>query len=418
MEQNTVAIVCGGGPAPGINSVISAVTIEADKNGWNVVGVYDGFSYLAQGEPKTVKLTYDNVSTIHLRGGCILHMARFNPTKNEADLENVVKTLRGMGVNNLVTIGGDDTAYSAAKVSEYARNLGQPINVVHVPKTIDIDLPLPERGPTFGFETARQFGAAVVNNLMEDARTTNNRWYLGIAMGRTAGHLALGIGQSAGAIITIIPEDFNSEKIRLQAVIDMLLGSIVKRYLTDRNYGVAIIAEGVIEKIEKDDLCSLEECCLDEHGHIRYAEIDFGGLIKKQLVKELKKIGLKITLVDKEIGYELRCVPPIAYDIEYTRSLGYAAFNYLADGQTDAIVTMQCGEIKPLKFAEICDAITGKTVVRRVDTTSMHYKIAQEYMVKFVEADFTEDDKCHKIAQALKMTAEEFKNKYSYLLEV
>ena len=283
MEQNTVAIVCGGGPAPGINSVISAVTIEADKNGWNVVGVYDGFSYLAQGEPKTVKLTYDNVSTIHLRGGCILHMARFNPTKNEADLENVVKTLRGMGVNNLVTIGGDDTAYSAAKVSEYARNLGQPINVVHVPKTIDNDLPLPEGVPTFGFETARQFGAAVVNNLMEDARTTNNRWYLGIAMGRTAGHLALGIGQSAGAIITIIPEDFNSEKIRLQAVIDMLLGSIVKRYLTDRNYGVAIIAEGVIEKIEKDDLCSLEECCLDEHGHIRYAEIDFGGLIKKQL---------------------------------------------------------------------------------------------------------------------------------------
>lgn len=98
---------------------------------------------------------------IHLRGGCILHMARFNPTKNEADLENVVKTLRGMGVNNLVTIGGDDTAHSARKVSEYARNLGQPINVVHVPKTIDNDLPLPEGVPTFGFETALALGAGL-----------------------------------------------------------------------------------------------------------------------------------------------------------------------------------------------------------------------------------------------------------------
>lgn len=109
--------------------------------------------------------------------------------------------------------------------------------------------------------------------------------------GAYCGSFGAGIGQSAGAIITIIPEDFNSEKIRLQAVIDMLLGSIVKDNLTDRNYGVAIIAEGVIEKIEKDDLCSLEECCLDEHGHIRYAEIDFGGLIKKQLAKELKKVA-------------------------------------------------------------------------------------------------------------------------------
>ena len=418
MEQKTVAIVCGGGPAPGINSVISAVTIEADKNGWDVIGVYDGFSYLAQGEPKTVKLTYDNVSTIHLRGGCILHMARFNPTKNEKYLQSVVQTLRGMGVNNLVTIGGDDTAYSAAKVSEYARKLGEPINVVHVPKTIDNDLPLPEGVPTFGFETARQFGASVVNNLMEDARTTNNRWYLGIAMGRTAGHLALGIGQSAGAIITIIPEDFSEEKIRLQTVIDMLVGSIVKRYAVDRNYGVAIVAEGVIEKIVQEDLCSAEECCLDEHGHIRYAEIDFGGLIKKCLSQELKKIGLKITLVDKEIGYELRCVPPIAYDIEYTRSLGYAAFNYLAEGKSDAIVTMQCGEIKALKFDEIRDSITGKTQVRRVDTTSMHYKIAQEYMVKFIEEDFNDEQKSAKLAKIMNMDIVEFKNRYSYLLNV
>ena len=187
---NTIAIVCGGGPAPGINGVISAVTIEARKHGWDVLGMYDGFSHLAKREKDYIRLQYNDVSRIHLTGGCILRMSRYNPTKSEADLEAVVDTLGELGVTHLVTIGGDDTAYSAAKVSECAKKAGWTLNVVHVPKTIDNDLPLPEGVPTFGFETARAFGTTELQNLMEDARTTSNRWYFAIAMGRTAGPTA------------------------------------------------------------------------------------------------------------------------------------------------------------------------------------------------------------------------------------
>ena len=339
--KNVVAIVCGGGPAPGINSVISSVTLEAKKHGWDVLGIYDGFSRLAKGEKKFINLTYDDVSRIHLTGGCILQMSRFNPTKKEADLKKVVDTLTELGVTHLVTIGGDDTAFSSAKVAEYAKSCGRTINVVHVPKTIDNDLPLPPGLPTFGFETARAMGTMEIENLMEDARTTNNRWYFVIAMGRTAGHLALGMGRSAGAIITIIPEEFEKPKIRLQQVVDLLVSSMVKRYLSGRNYGVAVIAEGVLEKIATEDFALLGEICLDEHGHIRYSELDFGEMLKKTVSAAMQKIGIKVTVVDKEIGYELRCAPPISYDIDYTRSLGYEAVQFLLGGGTGAMIALQ-----------------------------------------------------------------------------
>ena len=192
--RNVIAIVCGGGPAPGINSVISGITNEASRHGWDVIGIYDGFSRLARGEKNYLRLEPKNISHIHMTGGCILKMSRYNPTKKESDLRTCVETLTELGVTHLVTIGGDDTAYSSAAVAEYARKMGRTINVVHVPKTIDNDLPLPDGVPTFGFETARAFATTEIENLMEDARTTNNRWYFTIAMGRTAGHLALGMG--------------------------------------------------------------------------------------------------------------------------------------------------------------------------------------------------------------------------------
>jgi len=409
--KNVVAIVCGGGPAPGINSVISSVTLEAKKHGWDVLGIYDGFSRLAKGEKKFINLTYDDVSRIHLTGGCILQMSRFNPTKKEADLKKVVDTLTELGVTHLVTIGGDDTAFSSAKVAEYAKSCGRTINVVHVPKTIDNDLPLPPGLPTFGFETARAMGTMEIENLMEDARTTNNRWYFVIAMGRTAGHLALGMGRSAGAIITIIPEEFEKPKIRLQQVVDLLVSSMVKRYLTGRNYGVAVIAEGVLEKIATEDFALLGEICLDEHGHIRYSELDFGEMLKKTVSAAMQKIGMKVTVVDKEIGYELRCAPPISYDIDYTRSLGYEAVQFLLGGGTGAMIALQENEAVPLYFEDLKDPKTGKTRVRRVQINSINYKIARGFMLRLEKEDLEDPG----IANAYKMNVTDFKKRYQYL---
>ncbi|MEX5284445.1 diphosphate--fructose-6-phosphate 1-phosphotransferase [Selenomonas sputigena] len=411
--KNVIAIICGGGPAPGINSVISAVTIEADRHGWDVLGIYDGFSRLARGEKKYVRLDMERVSRIHLTGGCILQMSRYNPTKKESDLRTVVDTLTELGVTHVVTIGGDDTAYSAMAVSNYARQIGRTINVVHVPKTIDNDLPLPEGIPTFGFETARAFGTEEIENLMEDARTSNNRWYFTIAMGRTAGHLALGMGRSAGAALTIIPEEFHAESIPLQQVVDIITGSIVKRYLTGHNYGVAVIAEGVIEKIAPEDFEQLGDVVLDEHGHIRYAELDFGEILKQAVLAEVEKIGIKIAVVDKEIGYELRCAAPIAYDIDYARSLGYEAVQFLMRGETGALITLQDNQAKPLFFDEIKDPETGKTRVRKVNIESVHYKIARGFMMRMEKADLDDPG----LANAYHMEKDEFKERYAYLFE-
>lgn len=411
--KNVIAIVCGGGPAPGINSVISGITNEATRHGWDVLGIYDGFSRLARGEKNYVRLEPKDISHIHMAGGCILKMSRFNPTKKESDLRTVVETLTELGVTHLVTIGGDDTAYSSAAVSEEARKMGRTINVVHVPKTIDNDLPLPEGVPTFGFETARAFATTEIENLMEDARTTNNRWYFTIAMGRTAGHLALGMGRSAGAAITIIPEEFPQKKISLQQLVDIITGSIVKRYLTGKNYGVAVIAEGVIEKIAPEDFKKLGEVVTDEHGHIRYSELDFGEILKQAVLAEVKKIGIKVSIIDKEIGYELRCTAPIAYDIDYARSLGYSAVRFLMRGDSGALISIQNNEAVPMRFEDIKDPATGKTRVRKVNIKSVQYRIARGSMMRMEKEDLDDPG----LANAYRMPPKEFKERYAYLFE-
>lgn len=411
--KNVIAIVCGGGPAPGINSVISGITNEATRHGWDVLGIYDGFSRLARGEKNYVRLEPKDISHIHMAGGCILKMSRFNPTKKESDLRTVVETLTELGVTHLVTIGGDDTAYSSSAVSEEARKMGRTINVVHVPKTIDNDLPLPEGVPTFGFETARAFATTEIENLMEDARTTNNRWYFTIAMGRTAGHLALGMGRSAGAAITIIPEEFPQKKIPLQQLVDIITGSIVKRYLTGKNYGVAVIAEGVIEKIAPEDFKKLGEVVTDEHGHIRYSELDFGEILKQAVLAEVKKIGIKVSIIDKEIGYELRCTAPIAYDIDYARSLGYSAVRFLMRGDSGALISIQNNEAVPMRFEDIKDPATGKTRVRKVNIKSVQYRIARGSMMRMEKEDLDDPG----LANAYRMPPKEFKERYAYLFE-
>lgn len=409
--KNVIAIVCGGGPAPGINSVISGIVNEATCHGWDVLGIYDGFSRLARGEKNYVRLEPTDISRIHLTGGCILKMSRFNPTKKESDLRTVVETLTELGVTHLVTIGGDDTAYSSAAVSEFARKVGRTINVVHVPKTIDNDLPLPEGVPTFGFETAKAFATTEIENLMEDARTTNNRWYFTIAMGRTAGHLALGMGRSAGAALTVIPEEFPEDKIPLQQIVDIITGSIVKRYLTGRNYGVAVIAEGVIEKIAPEDFKKLGTVVTDEHGHIRYSELDFGEILKQAVLAEVKKLNIKISVIDKEIGYELRCTAPIAYDIDYARSLGYSAVKFLMSGDSGALITIQDNNAVPMRFEDIKDPATGKTKVRKVNIGSIQYRIARGLMMRLEKEDL--DDLG--LANAYRMEPAEFKERYAYL---
>jgi 6-phosphofructokinase 1 len=409
-----VAILCGGGPAPGINSVIGAATIRARVSDVSVVGIRDGFKWLMQGDTRhAVNLSIEDVSRIHFTGGSYLGISRANPTREARHLETVVRALAELGIDKLITIGGDDTAYSAMRVAAHAH--GQ-LQVVHVPKTIDNDLDLPHGIPTFGFQTARHVGVDLVKNLMVDARTTS-RWYLIVAMGRKAGHLALGIGKAAGATLTIIPEEFGSGPIRLDHVIDVLLGAIIKRKSLGHDDGTAVLAEGLVELLDPNDLAAFGELERDEHDHVRLGEVNLGDAIKMRLRERLAQIGVGTSVVNKDIGYELRCADPIPYDLEYTRDLGYCAAQYLLDGGTDAMVTLVDGHFRPQPFSEMLDPHTGRTRIRLVDVASEQYEIARRYMVRLRPEDFTEEDTLQALADTIQLSPEQFQARFGYLVE-
>jgi 6-phosphofructokinase len=413
VERPTVGILVGGGPAPGINSVISAATIRSILGGLDVLGIIDGFKWLMEGSTGQVRpLSIEDVSRIHFQGGSYLGTSRANPTRHAEALDNVLFSLSSLGVTRLMTIGGDDTAFSAMKLEERA---GGSLQVIHVPKTIDNDLDLPYGIPTFGFQTARHVGAEIVKNLMVDARTTT-RWYLVVTMGRKAGHLALGIGNAAGATLTIIPEEFRERPIKLQRVVDLLIGAMIKRLNQGRAYGVAVLSEGLIEILDPRDLGGLEHVERDEYGHLRMNEVDVGDALRRELTKQLRQLGLSTGVVAKNVGYELRCADPIPFDIEYTRDLGYCAAQYLLDGGTSAMVSIQNGRFTPIPFKQMVDSSTGRTKVRMVDINSQSYQIARQYMIRLMEADMNNRDMLSRYAALAGLSPETFRERFSTVL--
>ncbi len=415
-SKEKLAILVGGGPAPGINSVISAATIRALLQGLEVVGISDGFSRIMKGNTQAVRpLAIEDVSRIHFSGGSILGTSRANPTKSESSLRMVVDTLSGMGVGQLITIGGDDTAFSAMKVAEQAAGR---IRVVHVPKTIDNDLDLHPSVDTFGYQTARHLGVELVENLMVDAKTTS-RWYFVVAMGRKAGHLAMGIAKAAGATLCLIPEEFPRHKATLKTLVDTLAGAVIKRLSEGRENGVAVLAEGLVECLPEEDIKALGESEYDEHGHLRFAELDIGEALKKATLARLKELGINTTVVSKNIGYELRCADPIPFDIEYTRDLGYCAAKFLFSGGNAAMVSMQGGNFVPIPFSQMLDPQTGRTRVRMVDIHSTRYAIARRYMIRLRRDDFEDAVILAKFAAVCKpaLSVDEFRRQFAYLVE-
>ncbi len=404
-----VGMLVGGGPAPGINSVIGAATIRSILGGCDVVGIIDGFRWLMEGGTGRARpLSIEAVSRIHFRGGSYLGTSRANPTKKPEHLDNVLASLSRLGVTRLITIGGDDTAFSALKLEQRAAGR---LQVVHVPKTIDNDLDLPYGIPTFGFQTARHVGVEIVKNLMVDAHTTA-RWYLVVTMGRKAGHLALGIGKAVGATLTVIPEEFPSRPVKLAQLVDVLAGTVIKRLTSGRADGVIVLAEGMIEILDARDLGGLEHVERDEHGHLRLAEVDVGDVLRRELTKELNGLGLAPTIVAKNVGYELRCADPIPYDIEYTRDLGYCAAQFLLDGGTAAMVSIQNGRFTPIPFSQMLDQATGRAKVRMVDTRSESYRIARQYMIRLSPEDLDDPVELGRYAALVGLSPEQFRSRF------
>ncbi|MBN2088300.1 6-phosphofructokinase [candidate division KSB1 bacterium] len=420
-RSKTLGILVGGGPAPGINGVIGAATIEARVRGLKVLGIYDGYKWLEQGITSYVKeLFIPEVSRIHFTGGSILRTSRANPTKSEQKLKNCVKALTELGIDYLVTIGGDDTAFSATKIAEMSEGR---IRFAHVPKTIDNDLPLPSSMPTFGYETARHVGVGLVHNLMEDAKTTN-RWYVVVCMGRKAGHLALGMAKAAGATIAVIAEEFPNEKITVREVCDVIETAMIKRRALGSEHGVVLLAEGIAERFDVEELKTIPGAMIeyDEYGNIRLAEVELGKIVKIELERRFAERGEKMSLVELNIGYELRCAPPIPFDCEYVRDLGYNAVKYLLDptykDYPAALICKEGGSLKPILFKDLIDPKTGKTRVRLVDVHTESYEVAQGYMIRLRKSDIEDREQLNILAKTAKMAPETFQERYGYLVGI
>jgi 6-phosphofructokinase len=465
-----LAIVVGGGPAPGINGVISAVTIEADNRGIDVYGIQDGYKHLVQGDISNIRhLQKHQVAHMYIRGGSMLGTSRTNPAKKKQDMDNVLDCFRRMEFDALVSIGGDDTAYTASQIYQSVKKIGENLRVAHVPKTIDNDLPLPGSTPTFGFETARHYGVSAVRNLAEDARTTS-RWYLVVCMGRAAGHLALGIGKASAATLTVIPEEFGfndkgkPNNITFKHLCDLILGTIIKRIENHKSYGVIVLAEGLIESV-KDELRNILERTggkygnygTDEFGHLRLGEIEFGKLIRDLLgerlhdpeaeqkkqdetnlktgrqdpVREMmtlhkilkldaKPLSRPVAFISKDLGYELRCADPIPFDAEYTRDLGYGAVKFLLSDEATkygAVITFEQGSMKPIRFVDMIDPETKKMRTRHVNIKGESFEVARRYMIRLEQRDFDNQEMLANLAKVIKSSPQQFREEFEYLLQ-
>lgn len=410
--KEIVGIIVGGGPAPGINGVISAATIEAINEGKTVIGIRGGFKALFEGHAEcAVPLTIENVSMIHTLGGSILRTSRDDHGSAKEKFKTLMSSLKRLGIKYLITIGGEGTLYMANWIEREARGL---ISVAHVPKTIDNDIPLPGSNYTFGYQTARHWGVEIVRNIIQDAKTTG-RWYFITTMGRHAGHLALGMGKAAGATITLISEEFE-EKLSFRKAADILTGSIIKRLSMNRDYGVAVLAEGMAEKFDPEELARLDHIERDETGRVRLSEIQLGRVLKNFVRETLESMGISVTIVDKNIGYELRAADPIPFDVEYTRDLGYGVVRYLMRGGSGSMIIFDNGHLRPVPFVEMIDYATGRVKIRTVDINSETYRVGRKYMIRLEKEDFS-GPRLEKISHTARMTPLEFRKRFEYILE-
>ncbi len=406
----TFGLIVGGGPAPGINGVISAATLCARGHGHRVIGIRQGFQWLMQGDIEhVVDLDADAVARIHEQGGSILRTSRANPTRDPGDLDRVVDGLGRLGIDHLISIGGDDTCFSAKTVAEAA---GDRLRVVHVPKTIDNDLPLPPGVPTFGFETARATAAGILSTLLEDARTAG-RWYLVVMMGRGAGHLALGASHAAGTTLALVAEELGGKSVHLDQLARQVEGAILKSTVQGQPHGVVVLAEGLGQCLEQSDLADFPDLPRDEHGHLRLAELPLGRLVRDRVQAGLAEHGIKATMVVKDVGYELRCVSPNAFDQEYTRELGAAAVETLLAGTANVMITRQSQGIVPVPFDEILDPTTGRTRVRMLDVRSPGFETALRLQTRLRAADLADDAFVEKLAESSRLDAEALRARFA-----
>jgi 6-phosphofructokinase len=382
--SKSIVIICGGGPAPGINTVISTVAKVFLNDGYKVIGVHEGYKGLFSDNPDIKEFDFEHADRIFSRGGSTLVMSRHKPKDTEFNTDLFIKH----NVKLLVTIGGDDTASTANRISKFLADKKLDVKNIHVPKTIDNDLPLPDRNPTFGFHSAKDEGVKIGNTVYEDARTSQN-WFVMSAMGRSAGHLAFGIASACHFPMMIIPEMFNRTKPTIEKVLRLMISSIVKRKILGIKYGVALVSEGVFHVIDEEELKNSGILfTYDDHGHPELGNVSKSTIFNVLLQQKMKELGIDVKSRPVELGYELRCCRPIGYDLTLCTLLGIGVKKLFDDGITGCIVTANSkGDISPMYLSQFEDN-NGKIPPRLVDMDSEIVKLSLNNLHFLMESDY------------------------------
>ncbi len=386
--KEAIAILTGGGPAPGMNTVVGSVAKTFLQKGYRVIGLHEGYSGLFNPSPRMVDIDFPLADDIFNRGGSFLQMSRFKPSQNDFDKNFNLKFFKDNNVKLLVTVGGDDTASTANRIATFLKDNKYPVANIHVPKTIDNDLPLPGGMPTFGYQSAKDKGAVIARTVYMDARTSGN-WFVLAAMGRSAGHLAFGIGSACHYPMIVIPEMFNRTTITVQKIVDLVISSIIKRKIMGMDYGAAIISEGVFHELS-DEECRKSGVTFsyDDHGHPELGKVSKAHIFNEMLEKRIAELGIKVKSRPVEIGYEVRCQTPVAYDLVYCSQLGMGVYKLFEQGDTGCMVYVnQEGFVTPLYLKDLEDHFTHKIPPRLVNIACDKFQAVIDHILSYVTPD-------------------------------
>ncbi len=418
MSQNQikrVAMLFAGGPAPGANAVISTAAFAFLNAGIEVIGIKHGYSKLIDFDSSKelvegkdyIRITHDSLHHSRTSQGIMIGTARTNPGKSVsspdhlkdpervAPIKRVYAALRSLGVDALISIGGDDTLKTANKIKMYQDALPageKRMPVVHLPKTIDNDYMGIDF--TFGYFTAVETLASEMRNLNYDA-AAGQAYFLCEAMGRSAGWLAYGAAIAGEACMVISVEDivgeYRSEETitapdgtkssKPVMVVDKMVERIVKvmtaRDNQDRPYGVVVVAEGVAEYLPYK---YLEGIPRDDHGHISVANVNLGKMLAKLVADAYKaKTGKSRKVTGLQLGYESRCAAPHAFDVMLGSQIGVGAYRALVENKLNGVMVSVGGQlnINFVPFEELVDPKTLVTKVRYIEPGSDFHRLAR-----------------------------------------
>jgi diphosphate-dependent phosphofructokinase len=398
-ERNplNVGVILSGGQAPGGHNVISGIfdgikKINPDSKLYGFLGGPSGLI-----EHKFIEITEDLINGYRNTGGFDIIGSGRTKLEEQLQFDEGLEIAKDLNLNALVIIGGDDSNTNACVLAEYYKSIGEDIQVIGCPKTIDGDLKNDFIETSFGFDTATKVYSELIGNIQRDANSAKKYWHFIKLMGRSASHIGLECALKTHPNITLISEEVAEKRQTLGDIIEYIAGVVAKRAENGENFGVVLIPEGLVEFIpemrkliaELNDLLaegtstgnafkevkkgkrrewiashlsadagklysSLPEGIAiqltldrDPHGNVQFSLIETEKLLGEMVMErldEMKKRGDykgKFSTQYHFFGYEGRCAAPSNFDADYCYSLGYTASLLISEGKTGYMASVR-----------------------------------------------------------------------------